>query len=554
MAATIAGIVGALTAFPLAALAQPRPLHVAGNHLADSAGNTIRLQGVNVPSMEYTSGGDHVAQAIGVAIDDWRANVIRLPLSQDRWFGKADVADPSQFDAPVRVPSSSADAGEPYRELVDGFVREISSRNCYVLVDLHWSDGGKWGQDKGEHAMPDDKSLLFWKDVSARYKNNPAVLFDLYNEPHDISWDVWRGGGNVDEHNDDPSRGAHLRYHTPGMQAILDAIRASGARNVVVAGGVDWGYDLSGLMSGYALSDRSGSGVMYSSHIYPWKTDIEDRVTPPASRFAVIVGEVGCRPTTTADPSWLQVDPWTWSPSIIAYINAHRLSWTAWGMNPSAPTCLISDWNFRPTTYWGAYVKAALTGRKTDTNDMPEAGSDAPARVLVWDGETADTGSTWVNPTSSTFGPERGDAHSGNRALAFKFDAADIWIGAGFDWLNWKTGNVGTDTTRMKNLTFWIKSEGTTGDLQVQLLCNGKVLDTPDHHTAKAHVLKYCPRLLDGGWHQAVIPLADLTQPAGYDPRIVTMIDFGFSADGEAKGSFIIDDIAFDNVADERGS
>lgn len=169
-------------------------------------------------------------------------------------------------------------------------------------------------------------------------------------------------------------------------------------------------------------------------------------------------------------------------------------------------------------------------------------------RVVVWDGEKANVGGGWTNPTSSTFRPVTGDAHSGNTALEFKFHSSHIWIGCGFDWFNWKTGtDVGTDTRQMTNLTFWIKSKGTTGDLEVQLLCNGDVLDTLEHHAAKVHVLKYCPDLLDGKWHEVVIPLADMTQPVGYDPRIVSQIDFGFWSEKEANGNFVIDDIAFDN-------
>ncbi len=47
--------------------------------------------------------------------------------------------------------------------------------------------------------MPDRNSVAFWKDVAAAYKNHPAVIFDLYNEPHDVSWDVWLKGGKVTE-------------------------------------------------------------------------------------------------------------------------------------------------------------------------------------------------------------------------------------------------------------------------------------------------------------------------------------------------------------------
>jgi hypothetical protein len=180
------------------------------------------------------------------------------------------------------------------------------------------------------------------------------------------------------------------------------------------------------------------------------------------------------------------------------------------------------------------------------------AQTDAPGnkleRVVVWDGETHDQGSSWVNPTTSTFVRTQDDAHSGKTALDLKFHDKNVWIGFGFDWMDWKTGrDVGTDTSKMTNLDFWIKSSGSVGDLQVQLLCNGDVIDTPEHHAPKVSIAKYCPTFRDGKWHEVVIPLADMPYPKGYDPKVVTMIDFGFWADGEADGSILVDDLAFDN-------
>jgi hypothetical protein len=169
-------------------------------------------------------------------------------------------------------------------------------------------------------------------------------------------------------------------------------------------------------------------------------------------------------------------------------------------------------------------------------------------RVVVWDGETHVKGSSWVNPTSSSFAAEHVDAHSGTTALGWKFNDKNVWIGSGFDWFDWKTGRkLGTDTSKMTNLNFWIKSTGLTEDLQLQLLCNGDVIDTPEHHAPKMSVAKYCPDFRDGKWHEVVIPLRDMAYPKGYDPKVVTMIDFGFYADTQATGSILIDDLAFDN-------
>ncbi len=320
-------------------------LHVTGTHLEDSRGRVVRLQGVNVPSLEWSSTGEHVSQSVRVAADTWHATLIRVPLSQDRWFGKA----PEQTDGGAR-----------YRSLVDAVVQSVAGRGKYVLLDLHWSDGGQWGRHLGQHSLPDDNSALFWKDAAARYANNPAVLFDLYNEPRGVTWDVWQQGGDVVERNQDPTRGATLTYHSPGMQGILDTIRATGARNVVVAGGLDWAYDLSGLLDGHALNDGDGHGILYATHIYPWKRDWDVHVTPAARKYAVYVGEVGCEPAGLGAPAWQQVDPATWAPQALAYINQHQFSWTAWSFHPSAGPSLIGGWDYAPTPYWGTFVKAAL--------------------------------------------------------------------------------------------------------------------------------------------------------------------------------------------------
>lgn len=193
-----------------------------------------------------------------------------------------------------------------------------------------------------------------------------------------------------------------------------------------------------------------------------------------------------------------------------------------------------------------ALILCSSPNRFATTQASPNASNIK--RTVVWDGETHDKGSSWVNPTTSTFLRTQRTAHSGKTALELKFHDKQVWIGWGFDWFDWKTGrDLGTDTSKMTNLNFWIKSDGLTEDLQVQLLCNGDVVDTPEHHAPKMSIAKYCPTFRDSKWHEVVIPLRDMDYPKGYDPKVVTMIDFGFYTQNEAAGSILIDDLAFDN-------
>ena len=73
-------------------------------------------------------------------------------------------------------------------ELIDRVIGWCKKENIYVMLDMHWNNADEWGKNIGQHQMPDMNTLEFWKDCAKVYKNNPGVWFDLYNEPHDVSW------------------------------------------------------------------------------------------------------------------------------------------------------------------------------------------------------------------------------------------------------------------------------------------------------------------------------------------------------------------------------
>jgi len=300
---------------------------------------------VNAASLEWTSDGQgHILTTVNTAIHEWHVNIIRLPLSQDRWFGRA----PEQQDG-----------GQAYRGLVRQVVDTCATNRCYIILDLHWSDCNEWGVNIGQHSMPDQNSVAFWKDFAPVYANNPAVLFDLYNEPHDVSWEVWLHGGMIADKPNSRWAGPPRTYEAVGMQRLLDTVRATGAKNVVVAGGLDWAYDFSGILDGRQLSDPHGHGVIYASHCYDNKNESVDtwvaRMEAASAKLPVIVSEFG----GNAGPS--HVDPSdNWLLHVVQVLNDHRWSWTAWDLHPGARPSLISNWDYTPTPKFGVYIKEAL--------------------------------------------------------------------------------------------------------------------------------------------------------------------------------------------------
>jgi hypothetical protein len=363
---------------PTAGSASPLPLKIVGTQILNSRNEPVLLRGVNAASLEWTNNGEgRILQSVNVAIRDWRANIIRLPLSQDRWFGKA----PGQTDQ-----------GANYRAIVDSIVNACAAQNCHLILDLHWSNCGEWGTNIGQHCMPDTNSVTFWQDAASRYKNHPAVLFGLYNEPYDVSWDVWLHGGVITEK---PRRGDEPRtYQAVGMQPLLDAVRATGARNVAFVGGLNWAYDFSGVLEGRELKDPEGNGVIYDNHAYPFKGDSAAawvaKMEMAAEKLPIFIGEFGgsggphrravgrYRPDPSGDD---------WLLHVIQGILDHQWSHAAWDFHPAAGPSLIADWSYEPTSDFGVYVKQMLADEfpryTPPTSRAPDAGAgtttDTPA-------------------------------------------------------------------------------------------------------------------------------------------------------------------------------
>jgi len=355
MAAAGPKIVPSETIVPAQGAPIPPELRVAGNQLQTPDGKAVWLQGLCVDSLEWSAGGERVQQSVVVAMEQWKSNVIRLPVADKFWFGQG--------------PYQKRDGGVGYRKIVDAVIEAAASRGAYVAVDLH-----SFGAPMEEH-------VTFWQDVATRYKNHPAVLFELFNEAHGISWKMWRDGGNLEDpgsKRQDVNAAENKLDLTgetsPGMQGLLDAVRGTGAKNIVIVGGLDWGYDLSGVVKDYALQERAGgNGIMYSSHIYPWKSNWQGNTLAAAEKYPVFVGEVGCPP----DYSGFQFIPPSgrhplegWAEDMLALIQKHKLNWTGFSFHPGCGPKVISDWNYTPTPYWGVFVKDALAGKQFELKKM----------------------------------------------------------------------------------------------------------------------------------------------------------------------------------------
>jgi endoglucanase len=331
----------------------PGGYYVNGNTMCTADGREHRLHGLARPSLEWLTEGANLSLADFQRMASWNANVVRIALNQDFWLSDSPLADPY------------------YPAVVDDAITWAGMAGMDVILDLHWSDTGVLGSCLPSSAgcqqmMPDVNSASFWNQVATRYKNNGRVMFELYNEPHDVAWEVWKNGGQT-------SAG----WLAVGMQQLYDTVRATGAQNLVLVGGLDWAYDLSGVPN-YRIS---GYNIAYATHPYGPYRDPSDwgrawgslTYTDPvvATEFGVL-NDTGC----TTD----------YAAQVMQFADAHLASWTAWAWYPGGCTFpgLITDWSGSPSAL-GDLVKSALLRFNDPPASLPLPSTGGPDVNFTFD-------------------------------------------------------------------------------------------------------------------------------------------------------------------------
>ena len=287
--------------------AAPRPgLHVSGNRIADSAGHTVVLRGVNRSGTEGGPDSSSVPvteSEIGWIGSDrptsWRASAVRVLLGAAQWTGAC--------------PALSEHPGF-YRARIDREVAWITSRKMVALLDLHTSTAGCTSVSR--HAMPDAPvAQEFWLSVARHYVGNPLVAFELYNEPHWVTEQVWRSGTPRATFQDcDPGlplsarlvcQATQPRYRAVGMQELYDLVTRNAPGHLVVVDGLDWATRpparaLSGrAVYGVHPYTCAGPGACQQAANAHANLDVLRRWVPLSRRAPIWVTEFGW-PTKTA--------------------------------------------------------------------------------------------------------------------------------------------------------------------------------------------------------------------------------------------------------------
>lgn len=335
-------------------------LRVSGNGLVDGVGRPVVLHGASYSGTEFACiqgwgfyGGPADPVVASEGLGSWPGmNVVRVPLNEGCWLGINGA--PAAF------------SGANYKAAIQNLVTALHNEGLAVILELHWSGAGT-DMANGQQPMPNrDHTPTFWTEVANAYKGDGAVIFDLFNEPlpdnnqnTNEAWRCWRDGGTC----------AGMSFQAAGMQELVTTVRGTGAANLILLGGVQYGGNV-GRWVEHAPADPLNN-IAASLHIYDFtgctnQACWDAMIAPTTAAVPLVVGEIGDHPNSPCDLSF--------STALLDWLDARHVGHLAWNWNVWGGCLdLISNYDGTPSAAWGAAYKARLTTYTSGRDGTPPA-------------------------------------------------------------------------------------------------------------------------------------------------------------------------------------
>lgn len=284
-------------------------LQVRGSQLCDQNGQPVVLRGVslgwhNLWPRFYNKG------TVDELTNKWHASVIRAAMGvkiEDNYLENPTFA--LQCMTPV--------------------IEEAIKDGVYVIIDWH------------AHDMYTGKAAEFFGKMSAKYGKYPNVIYELFNEPVEDSWESLK------------------QYAT----TVIKAIRANDPDNIILMGCPHWDQDIDKV----AASPIEGvSNVMYTVHFYAatHKQYLRDRMQKAVEGgLPVFVSEcAGMEASGDGPLNEEEYDKW------IDLMERLKISWVNWSLSDKNETCSMllprakadGNWTDDVIKPWGKLVRKTL--------------------------------------------------------------------------------------------------------------------------------------------------------------------------------------------------
>ncbi len=267
---------------------------VKGTQLMNVNGDTVVLNGVSYGWHQFWPRFYNDSTAMYFA-KEWNAEVLRASMGVD--LDSACYVHNPEFGV----------------ECVTKVVDAAIENGVYAIIDWH------------SHHLLLDEAKTFFTQMATRYKGVPNVIYELYNEPVDDSWE-------------------DLKAYSI---ELIQTIRAIEPNAVILIGCPHWDQDIhlpaADPITGY-------DNLMYTVHFYAathgqWLRDRTDEAM--AKGLPIFVSECAGMEASGDGP----IDHEEWA-AWVNWMADRGISWAAWSVSDKNETCSMLYPSAASTGYW----------------------------------------------------------------------------------------------------------------------------------------------------------------------------------------------------------
>lgn len=350
----VAAFALALSAGAFAGIATPR-LHVDGNQIKDTAGNTVVLRGVSM----IHAGWPYAYGAGTTKANTTIKNFLKLTDTTGGWFPRVvrvPVADSVGTTYLFPLKGSTDDKDKWVASNLQPLIDSAKARGVYVIIDFHLI----------EDVTPakSERCKQFWSYMAPKFANQEHVIYEVFNEPvktplDDLDWSSLRDTA----------------------QSWVDTIRAYAPKTIVLVGPPNWSSNLDGIVD----APITGGNIVYVAHMYPQNSvaSIKSQMVTVMAKYPVFLSEWGFDTSSTANVP-TKGTATSYATPLRTWADAkNTLSWTAWCWSGSwGPPMWTDDKDPDALNPFGAFAKTWLNDKRN---------SDLPSGVFKADTGKADT-------------------------------------------------------------------------------------------------------------------------------------------------------------------
>ena len=289
-------------------------LEVNGNRIVNKNNEPVSLAGNSFFWSNDGWGGEkyYNSEVVSWLKEDWNTSIVRASMG---------VEDPGGY-----LDNKTANK-DRVKIIIDAAIQE----GIYVIVDWH------------SHHAEDylDEAIIFFEEIASLYGDNDNVIYEIYNEPLDISWS---------------------ETIKPYAISVISAIRAIDPDNLIVVGTPEWSQriDLAAADPIIGFPNIAYTLHFYTVYHHQWLRDrasaaLDDGIAIFVSEW----GSIGYSIVDTEANNWMT---WCFTNKII-HCN--------WAVNDKEEE-------------WSILVPGASTNGNWNDNDLTEAGKLAKNIILNW--------------------------------------------------------------------------------------------------------------------------------------------------------------------------